>query len=47
MEIERLEFPETQKSMDEEKDAKEVRLDVYVKTRNGEVYNIEVQARGI
>lgn len=47
MEIERLEFPEAQKSMDEEKDAKEVRLDVYVKNRNGEVYNIEVQARGI
>ena len=45
VEIERLEFPEAQKSIDEEKDAKGVRLDVYVKNGNGEAYNIEVQAR--
>lgn len=45
VEIERLEFPEAQKSIDEEKDAKGVRLDVYVKNGNGEAYNIEVQAK--
>lgn len=38
VEIERLEFPEAQKSIDEEKDAKGVRLDVYVKNGNGEAY---------
>ncbi len=44
VEIERLEYPEAQKNINEEKDAKGVRLDVYVRNGNGEIYNIEVQA---
>ncbi|MCI9569670.1 MAG: Rpn family recombination-promoting nuclease/putative transposase [Lachnospiraceae bacterium] len=44
VEIERLEYPEAQKNINEEKDAKGVRLDVYVRNGSGEIYNIEVQA---
>jgi len=43
VEIERLKYPEAQKSVDEDKDGRGVRLDVYVKSQKGEVFNIEVQ----
>ncbi len=44
MEIERLEYPEVQKSIREDIDAKGVRLDVYVKSEKKEIFNVEVQA---
>lgn len=44
VEIERLEYPEAQKAIDEDKDGRGVRLDVYVKSQKGEIFNIEVQA---
>ena len=44
MEIDHIEYPELQKSIDLDYDAKGVRLDVYVKDGNNTVYNIEMQA---
>ncbi len=44
IEIERLEYPEAQKNIDEDKDSRGVRLDLYVKDQKGEVFNVEVQA---
>ena len=41
--IDRIEYPEEQKSIDIAMDAKSVRLDVYVKDDNDTVYNIEMQ----
>ncbi len=38
MEIERLEYPEVQKSTREDMDAKGVRLDVYVKSEKKEIF---------
>ncbi len=43
IEIECLEYPEAQKSINEDKDARSVRLDIYVKNGNGEIFNVEVQ----
>lgn len=43
MEIDRIEYPEEQKNIDVDKDARSVRLDVYVKDGKGTVYNIEMQ----
>lgn len=43
LEIERIEYPESQKSIKEDIDARGVRLDVYVKDNNDTVYNIEMQ----
>ena len=43
-EIERIEYPEKQKAIDIDRDAKSVRLDVYVKDDQGTVYNVEMQA---
>jgi len=42
-EIDRIEYPEEQKSIDIAMDAKSVRLDVYVKDGKNTVYNIEMQ----
>ena len=44
MEIDHIEYPELQKSINIDYDAKGVRLDVYVKDGNNTVYNIEMQA---
>lgn len=44
VEIDRIEYPEEQKSIDMDKDARSVRLDVYVKDGKNTVYNIEMQA---
>lgn len=41
--IERVEYPEEQKSIRLMKDAKSVRLDVYVKDQEDTVYNVEIQ----
>jgi len=41
--IDRIEYPEEQKSIDIAMDAKSVRLDVYVKDDKDTVYNIEMQ----
>ena len=41
--IDRIEYPEEQKSIDIAMDAKSVRLDVYVKDGKDTVYNIEMQ----
>ena len=43
IEIERIEYPEPQKSIDEDKDARSIRLDIYVKDGKGTVYNVEIQ----
>lgn len=43
MRIERIEYPELQKSIKEDADARSVRLDVYVKDDKETVYNIEMQ----
>lgn len=43
VEIERIEYLEEQKAIDERYDAKSVRLDVYVKDDKDTVYNIEIQ----
>ena len=43
IEIERIEYPEPQKSIDEDKDARSIRLDIYVKDGEGTVYNVEIQ----
>lgn len=44
LQIERVIYPETQKVIDEDIDARSVRLDVYVKDNKDTVYNIEMQA---
>lgn len=41
--IDHIEYPEPQKSIDEEKDARSIRLDIYVKDDKNTVYNCEVQ----
>ena len=43
LEIERIEYPELQKSIKEDVDARSVRLDVYVKDSEEKVYDIEMQ----
>lgn len=43
MEIDHIEYPETQKGISADADAKSVRLDVYVKDGKGTVYDIEMQ----
>ena len=44
LKIERIEYPEAQKSIRLDMDAKSVRLDVYVKDDRNTVYDIEMQA---
>ena len=44
LDIARVEYPELQKTIKEDFDAKGVRLDVYVNDRKGTVYDIEMQA---
>lgn len=44
MEIERIEYPQLQKEIKPDADAKSIRLDVYVKDNKNTVYNIEMQA---
>ena len=43
IEIERIEYPEGQKVINLEKDAKSVRLDIFVKDEKKSVYDIEMQ----
>ncbi len=43
MEIDRIEYPELQKGIRLDADAKSVRLDVYIKDGRGSVYDIEMQ----
>lgn len=43
VEIEWIEYPEGQKTIDEKYDAKGIRLDVYVKDFKGTVYSVEMQ----
>lgn len=42
IEIDHISYPEPQKSIDEDKDAKGIRLDIYVKDADT-VYNVEIQ----
>ena len=42
LQIDRIEYPELQKSIRSDADAKSVRLDVYVKDGKGTVYDIEM-----
>lgn len=44
LEIDRIEYPELQKAIREDVDARSVRLDVYIRDGKGTVYNIEMQA---
>lgn len=44
LEIDHVEYPELQKAIKEDVDARGVRLDVYVNDKKGTVYNIEMQA---
>ena len=43
MEIGRIEYPEVQKSIAEDRDARAIRLDVYVRSSNKTVFSIEMQ----
>ena len=43
VEIERIEYPEKEKTLSEKPEAKSVRLDVYVKDGRGTVYDVEMQ----
>lgn len=43
VEIDHIEFPERQKSLDNDYTSKSIRMDVYVKDGKGTVYNIEMQ----
>lgn len=43
LQIERVEYPELQKSIEPDADARSVRLDVYVKDDKDKVYDIEMQ----
>lgn len=44
LEIDRIEYPQLQKEIRPDADAKSIRLDVYVKDDKNTVYNIEMQA---
>lgn len=44
LEIDHIEYPEAQKGIRPDIDAKSVRLDVYIKDGKGTVYDIEMQA---
>lgn len=44
LDIDHVEYPELQKTINEDLDAKGVRLDVYVNDEKGTVYDIEMQA---
>ena len=44
VEISHIEYPELQKTINEDADARSVRLDVYLRDRKGTVYDIEMQA---
>ena len=44
VEIERIEYPEGEKTIEVFKDAKGIRLDIYVKDGRSTVYNVEMQA---
>lgn len=44
LDIDRIEYPELQKTIKEDFDAKGIRLDVYINDGKGTVYNIEMQA---
>lgn len=44
LEIDRIEYPELQKAIKPDADAKSVRLDLYVKDDKNVVYNVELQA---
>lgn len=44
LEIEHIEYPELQKEIKPDADAKSIRLDIYVKDNKNVVYNIEMQA---
>lgn len=44
LEIDRIEYPELQKTIREDVDARSVRLDIYIRDGKGTVYNIEMQA---
>lgn len=44
LDIERVEYPEEQKSIRPDVDARSVRLDVYVNDNRNSVYDIEMQA---
>ena len=43
LDIDHVEYPELQKSIEQDRDAKSVRLDVYVKDEKAVVYDIEMQ----
>ena len=43
LKIDHIEYPELQKNIDVDRDARSVRLDVYVKDDEGVVYDIEMQ----
>lgn len=43
LKIDRIEYPELQKSIKQDIDARSVRLDVYVKDNKNIVYDIEMQ----
>ena len=43
VEIERLEYSEKEKTLDEKLEAKSIRLDVYVKDGRGTIYDVEMQ----
>ncbi len=45
MNINRIEYPELQKSINMDMDARSVRLDVYVKDEKEVVYDIEMQVK--
>ena len=44
VEIERIEYPEGEKTIEVRNDAKGIRLDIYVKDEKATVYNVEMQA---
>lgn len=44
IEIDHIEYPDIQKTLDFDFDAKSIRLDVYVKDEKGTVFNVEMQA---
>ncbi len=43
LEIGRIEYPEVQKSIAEDRDARAIRLDVYVQSGNETIFSIEMQ----
>lgn len=47
LKIDHIEYPQLQKTMDEDKDARSVRLDVYVQDNQEIVYNIEMQVSNV